>query len=118
MKKSSLLLILIFFLSPCIKAQDIGNAINAYTSNYPVEQAYLHLDNNLYSAGDTVWFKAYMLANSLPSALSANLYIDWYDTSGKLLLHQVYPIYHATVNGQFSIPSAYAGSAIHLLAYT
>ena len=118
MKSFFLLLVLIYFFTPGIKAQDIGTTINAYTSNYPGEQTYLHLDNNLYSAGDTVWFKAYVLANSLPSALSTNLYIDWYDASDKLLLHQVYPIYHATANGQFSIPATYASSTIHLLAYT
>ena len=112
------LLVLISSLIPKVKSQDIGTAINSYTNSYPVEQAYLHLDNNIYSPGDTVWFKAYVLANSLPSALSTNLYVGWYNASGKLLSQQVYPIYNATANGQFPVPANYTGNAIHLLAFT
>ncbi len=99
-------------------AQSVDKIINTYTVSHPFEQVYVHVDNNWYSAGDTIWFKAYVLANALPSAFSANLYADWFDTAGKLLSHETFFIAQGECNGQFSIPSNYSGNKIYLLAYT
>ena len=99
-------------------AQHPDENINAYSDSYPSEQTYLHFDNSLYSPGDTVWFKAYVLANSSPSNYSFSLYVDWFDEGGKRLQHQAYPIQQARCNGQFVVPRLYKNLKIHVLAYT
>jgi hypothetical protein len=110
--------ILCILFASVLNAQRVDIAINNYTTKYPVESVYLQLDNSLYAAADTIWFKAYILANMFPSAFSKNLYADWYDEKGKLILQQVYPVQQGAAVGQFAIPENYTGNKLHLLAYT
>ncbi|QES89446.1 hypothetical protein [Rhizosphaericola mali] len=112
------IIVIITFFSYNAKAQRADKILNAYINSNPSEEAYLQLDNNLYSSNDTIWFKAYVLANANPSSYSYNLYTDWFDDNGKLIEHQVYPIVQGRSDGQFAIPSVYSQQKIHLLAYT
>ncbi|MBP8067716.1 MAG: hypothetical protein KAY27_04070, partial [Pedobacter sp.] len=51
--------------------------LKALAEASPQEKAHLHLDKPYYTAGDHIWFKAYVLdEHSLnPSALSSVLYV-------------------------------------------
>ncbi|MCC8409865.1 hypothetical protein LJ707_13085 [Mucilaginibacter sp. UR6-1] len=53
-------------------------AAEAYQTKYPAEKLYLHFDKPYYAAGDTIWFKAYLLmaANGAPSVKSSKLYVS------------------------------------------
>lgn len=89
-----------------------------YNERYPEEKLYFHFDRPAYNRGETIWFKAYLLSGFAPSTLSRNLYVDWYDAAGRLLRHDVAPIYEASARGQFDIPAGYAGAALRVRAYT
>ena len=101
-----------------IKAQNIDAAIATYAENYSPERAYIHYDKSAYSAGETIWFKAYLMNEIIPAIDSKTLYIDWIDDRGKLLLHAVSPLIDAMTNGQFEIPTEYKGKLINVRAYT
>jgi len=46
-------------------------------STHPIEKVYLHFDKPYYAIGDTVWFKAYVTADThLPSQISKIVYVD------------------------------------------
>ncbi|WP_256009986.1 carboxypeptidase-like regulatory domain-containing protein [Desertivirga xinjiangensis] len=48
-----------------------------FSTDRPIEKAYLHFDKPYYALGDTVWFKAYLTVdNHLPSPLSKIIYVD------------------------------------------
>ncbi|MFT4154621.1 hypothetical protein [Parafilimonas sp.] len=82
------------------------------------QHIYLQLDNNIYSAGDTVHFQGYVLQNGLPAVTSKNLYVDWFGDNDKLLAHQVYLVVNGTAAGQWAIPELYEGGSFKVLAYT
>ena len=46
-------------------ADSIVNQFNKYAATYPQEKAYLHLDKPYYTAGETIWLKAYLIYHSL-----------------------------------------------------
>ena len=98
------------------KAQNIDAAIATYADMYSPERAYFHYDKASYAAGDTIWFKAYLMNEIIPADESKNLYIDWIDDKGILMLHAVSPLIDAVTNGQFSIPADYKGRMIHVRA--
>lgn len=100
------------------KAQDIDAAINSYASMYSPERIYIHYDKAGYTAGETVWFKAYMMNEIIPADESKTLYIDWIDDKGTLLSHAVSPLVEAVTNGQFEIPADYKGRSLSVRAYT
>ncbi|RYE13562.1 MAG: TonB-dependent receptor, partial [Sphingobacteriaceae bacterium] len=61
--------------------QKILAQLSKYSSDYPQEKVYLHFDKPIYAAGDTVYFKAYVVLaekNQL-SALSKTLYLELID---------------------------------------
>src|SRR6476469_4973341 len=91
-------------------AQNLENTLAAYAEKYVPERAYLHYDKPAYAAGESVWFKAYLLEGILPAQGSKTLYVDWVDDKGTVLSHYVSPIVDAVANGQFDIPSGYTGN--------
>ena len=101
-----------------VKAQNIDAAIAAYAEAYSPERAYIHYDKSAYSAGETIWFRAYLMNEIIPADESKTLYIDWIDDKGKLMLHAVSPLLDAMTNGQFEIPAEYKGKLIYVRAYT
>lgn len=106
------------FITGRTTAQQVDSTISLYSERFPQEKIHLHFDRPTYNKGETVWFKAYLLAGFDPSTLSRNIYFDWYDASGKLLKHEVAPIFEASSKGQFEIPADYAGNHVHVRAYT
>jgi len=99
-------------------AQNVESTIALYADKYPQEKTYLHYDKSSYGAGQTVWFKAYLMSGIMPADESKTFYVDWTDDKGKLLEHGVYPVIQASASGQFDIPANYKGDYIHVKAYT
>lgn len=99
-------------------AQNIDTALARYSESYGTEKLYLHYDKATYAAGETVWFKAYLMEGLYPALQSKTLYIDWIGEKGEVLSHHVLPLVDGTSNGQFEIPVAYKGTAVHVRGYT
>ena len=67
---------------------------STYNQNYPREKVYLHLDNNAYLTGDSIWYKAYVVSNSTLKAtdVSKVLYVELLDESGRMMHRQTLKI--------------------------
>ncbi|HWB25914.1 MAG TPA: hypothetical protein VG738_10565 [Chitinophagaceae bacterium] len=98
--------------------QDVKASIDKYSANYPKEKVYIQYDKPAYSAGETVWFKAYILKGFENSDLSKNFYVDFTDSDGNVLMHGVYPVELSSAAGNFDIPTWYKGKDIHVRAYS
>jgi hypothetical protein len=99
-------------------AQDLDSTLAKYGDQYQPEKVYLHYDKASYYAGETIWFKAYLMEAFLPARGSKTLYIDWVSDNGSVLYHSVSPVVDAVTTGQFEIPGDYTGNFIHIRAYT
>ncbi|HEV2483876.1 MAG TPA: hypothetical protein VGS79_29635, partial [Puia sp.] len=99
-------------------AQRIDSVLTEYSDRYPQEKIYLQFDRAVYNPGETIWFKAYLLAGFAPSTISRNIYFDWYDGAGRLLRHMAAPVFEASAKGQFDVPAGYSGGALQVRAYT
>ncbi|MDR0793551.1 MAG: hypothetical protein LBE82_09615 [Chitinophagaceae bacterium] len=110
--------LLFLFVFTIIKAQRIDTLLSYYAAKYPTERMHLHFDRAVYSPGETIWFKAYIMAGALPSNISKSIYVDWADTKGNVLAHQQFPVIESSARGQFEVPAKFAGNAVHVRAYT
>lgn len=99
-------------------AQNIETNLAKYAKDYGQEKMYLHYDKSSYAAGETIWFKAYLMKTVLPDDESKTLYVDWINENGEILSHSVCAVENATTFGQFEIPKNYSGDFIHIRAYT
>ena len=101
-----------------LKAQKLDSMMNVYANNYPQEKIYVQFDKQLYSAGETIWFKGYLFTGADPSLLSKNFYAELSDPSGAIIQRKVYPIAESSVAGNFDLPAKLTARHLHFRAYT
>jgi len=105
-------------LTTAAKSQSLDSSVNIYSSKYEQEKIHIHFDKDAYLPGETVWMKAYLLAGSKPSNISKNIYFDWTDARGRLLLHSVSPVIEGTASSSFVMPVYAENAVVHVKAYT
>lgn len=91
-------------------------------SHAPVqEKPYLHLDNNCYFLGDTIWYKAYLVeaASLRPTAESHILYVELVDPEGHVVeRHRQYIGRPDADHGDFALADTLRSGYYELRAYT
>ena len=82
----------------------MGNILS-YKDNYPQEKVYLHLDNNGYFPGETIWFKAYVFKAStlLPTDVSKVLYVELLNPLGEMVERKILPVENGRTFGEFEL---------------
>ena len=112
-----ILFFIIFGISTA-KAQVLDSMMNVYALGFPKEKMHIHFDKQIYNPDESIWYKVYIMAGNELSPLSKNVYVEWYDTEGKLIKQTVAPLFQATAKGSFEIPLNYKGDFIHVKAFT
>ena len=95
--------------------------INAFDKLYTQEKVYLHLDNNGYLPGETIWFKAYVFRAStlLPTDLSKVLYVELLSPHGQVVERKTLPIINGRTYGDIKLDSAiYKSGFYEIRGYT
>ena len=88
---------------------------------FPQEKVYLHLDNNCYFLGDTIWYKAYVVRSDrkVPTDLSRILYVELMTPDGYLVERQQIPLENDTTGfGNFALQDSLYGGYYEVRAYT
>jgi hypothetical protein len=120
MKKYSSLLLLLFLsiASSNLYAQHFDSLLNELDTKYPQEKVYLQFDRSYYNPGETVWFKAYLTSDNLPSAISKTLYAELLDAKGTVLQRKTMPVVQASGASSFDLPDTIHSSTLYVRAYT
>lgn len=113
-----LVIIICSFTVQAATAQQIDSMMSVYADNFPTEKIHVHFDKTIYNKEETIWYKVYILSGGELSNLSKNIYVEWYDTTGRMLKQTVAPLYQSTAKGAFDIPANYTGNFIHAKVYT
>jgi len=98
--------------------QSLDSSISDYSNRFPDEKIHVHFDKDNYLPGETVWMRGYLLSGSHPSGLSKNLYFDWTDADGRLLLHSVAPVNDGMASSYYRIPAWVKNGVLHVKVYT
>jgi len=84
----------------------------------PLEQIHLHLDKQVYIAGDTIWFKVYILSDFSPAINSRNFFIDFLDRNGKIIVSKKLPVIWGTSMGNIALPVSLPQDVYIIRGYT
>ena len=84
---------LVFFLV-CFTTNILAQANQQPTLAANHEKIFIHFDRPYYTAGETIWFKAYLYNNGLPSMISNEFFLQLEDGSGKIISKMQYPTAH------------------------
>lgn len=115
------LLFIAFITGTSISAQNklpIDSMMRWYESERMPERMHIHFDKAIYTTGQTIFFKSYLLAGTEYTDASTNLYIDFFGDDGQLLQQTQWPVLESAGWGNFTIPKEYAGEFIQVKAYT
>ncbi len=95
-------------------------ALESYTEAYPLEKVHLHLDRQLYFPGDTIWFKAYVVAGTRhkPSALSSLLYVELVNPKDSGEKRLTLKLNEGVCNAEFPLPFDITTGNYRVRAYT
>ncbi|MFD0792185.1 carboxypeptidase regulatory-like domain-containing protein [Mucilaginibacter litoreus] len=129
MSSKKLLLLLLLFISSTysvfaqrdtIGLKTIVTKAAQYINAYPIEKVYLHLDKPYYTAGDTIWFKAYVTIDKhQPTVLSNIVYVDIANNQDSIVNLLKLPVINGVANGSIILqPNQYKQGNYHLRAYT
>ncbi|MES2330601.1 MAG: hypothetical protein V4539_13440 [Bacteroidota bacterium] len=115
----SLATVLFVFTAGAGFSQQIDSTMGTYADQFPTERMHIHFDRTIYNKEETIWYKVYILtSNAELTNLSKNVYVEWYDTTGKMIKQTVAPLYQSTAKGAFEIPHDYKGNFIRVRAFT
>jgi uncharacterized protein YfaS (alpha-2-macroglobulin family) len=116
--KNCLLLLFIFLISVIclpLSAQTLLNTLNRYNEQFEHEKMHVQFDKPVYNAGETVWFKAYMVSKNMPTTVSTNFHTELVDASGQVIEKKVFPIFESTAAGSFDLPKGGKGEGLFFL---
>lgn len=86
-----------------LQAQTPEKALENLRDNYTPEDIYIHFDKDVYVAGETMWFKAYLQAGTRPSLYSTVINIELLNDSGKIVSKRILPVIGASAVGEFTL---------------
>ncbi len=119
------LLLLCFFtlVTIGIKAQDLQGLlakINAYHDSRPIEKLYLHIDKYSYTAGETIWFKAYTTVgiDNLLSNISKIAYVELLNPKEEVVSSIRIPILTGLGMGDITLTDTLIEGTYRIRAYT
>jgi len=131
MRKRSLLLKLIIlfnFTATFVFAQapapgninQLITKIGTYNSSMPVEKVFLQFDKPYYATGDTIWFKGYLMSESIKySTLSSRLYVELLNDSNAVVKRFVFPASLGLTWGSIPLSRDYVHEGTYTIrAYT
>lgn len=100
--------------------QKVLDDMAVYSGNNPQEKLYLHLDKYAYTAGETVWFKAYATIGiqNLFSNHSGIAYVELIDGAKKVVNSMTIPMVMGLGMGDFKLTDTITEGSYRLRAYT
>lgn len=116
MRKITILVFL--FINRGVAAQDPVASFTRLSDSLPAEHIYVQCNQDYYVAGETIWFKAYLLSRYNPSTLSANLYVELLNEEHKTVLSGRFPVFTGAATGSIDLPDTLSQGAYVLRAYT
>lgn len=129
-KRRTILFVLLSILCEALGAQEVvtssiirtaSSRILSQVREYPQEKLYMQTDKSYYSAGDSVWFRAYLVHASLhiPLNLSHYIYVELIDKDCKVIVRQkIAPVQPSFFCGQIQLSEKMKTGWYTLRAYT
>ncbi|RZK24487.1 MAG: hypothetical protein EOO56_01165 [Hymenobacter sp.] len=101
-------------------ADSLSQRLRHYSRQALTEQLFLHLDRPAYVAGETLWFKAYVVEGTYhrPLGMSKVAYVEVLDADQRPVLQVKTALVHAMGQGSLALPAELATGRYVVRAYT
>jgi hypothetical protein len=116
--KSKVLLFFFLNIFHAVLAQTPEAQLAKVNANSYPEKIYIHYDKPAYFAGETIWFKAYLMEGLYPAASSTVLAVELLNDSGRIIDKRILPIRTGATAGDFVLPANLLQGSYTIRAYT
>lgn len=101
-------------------AELIEEKFNSFTAANQTEKVYLHLNKSFFSAGEDLWFKAYVTTGPFhsPGSLGNVLNVLITDPQGQEVARRAILLKNGTGKGDFHLSDTLGAGEYHIQAYT
>lgn len=99
-------------------AQQPDEALTRWSLRHPIEKIFIHFDREEYTAGETVWFKAYLSSEYMPDTISTNLLVEFSGPASDVRQRLVLPVLIGTSAGHWDIPDTLQTGLYTVSAFT
>ncbi len=99
-------------------AQQPESLLGGGDKDFPLEKIYIHTDKPNYTSGDTIWFKAFLMADEKPSMLSSTIAVMLVNDSGRSISKLLLPVTNGGAEGSVTVPGFLPAGHYSLQAYT
>jgi hypothetical protein len=96
----------------------VQTSLQTLSENFPQEKIYIQFDKPSYAPGETIWFKAYIMAGADASLISKTVYVDIIDADGRILKHCISPVLQSGAGSNYDVPLEFKDQFVYVKAYT
>ncbi len=118
LRKLMLPALFMLFTPGILKSQTPEKGLENLRNNYEIEKIYLHFDKEHYIAGETIWFKAYLMTGFYPSNYSSTVYVSLLNDSGRAIQELFLPVIRTAAVGNFELSPELRQGRYTVMAYT
>jgi hypothetical protein len=111
-------LVIVIFFCKIANAQTPESLLQVVQEKYTPEKIYIHYDKSNYIAGETIWFKAYIMDGLLPSIKSTVLCAELINDSGRIVQKKILSINGSAAVGEFELPKTTTQGSYTIKAFT
>lgn len=94
--------------------------LNRFNKEYTQQKAYLQFDKTVYSIGEDIWYKAYLISGSthLPDTMSTNFIVQLVNARNVVVQSQLLRLKNGCANGDFRITDTVPEGNYQVKAFT
>ena len=104
--------------SPVDSTTSVKKALINYYRTYPREKIFIHTNAQVYTPGQTIWYKVYSSAYGKPSAISKIVYVQLTDSAGHIITQNKLPLADGFSHGNIDLPQKLPSGWYQLRGFT
>jgi hypothetical protein len=117
------LLLILIFIYPLAIAQptiQVASQFQQHAIEYPQEKIFIHTDKNFWVAGETSWFKIYLVSGQSHQPVNSSrvAYVELVGAENQVILQTKVELINGFGKGRINVPPSIGSGNYYLRAYT
>lgn len=101
-----------------VTPEQAAKALDSFAFMNPQEKVFVHCDRDVFTPGETIWFKAYITLDGRLTTLSKIVYVELVNSKGQLVAKRMLQAQDGTAAGEINLKDSLGGGTYVMNAYT
>lgn len=101
-----------------VTPEQAAKALDSFAFMNPQEKVFVHTDRDVFTAGETIWFKTYVTLDGRLTNLSKIVYVEIANSKGQLVAKRMLHAQNGTAAGDITLNDTLSSGTYVLNAYT